>query len=92
MAQLTYTDHDGEARTIEGLTLTIDKHGCYFIWCDVLEHNLTYKTKGLENALLSAIESLLFTIQLKEERINKLQKINDLAFEFAAAVNPEKDN
>lgn len=92
MAKLTYIDHDGALQTIEGLTLTIDKHGRHFIWCDQLDHNLTYETKGLDNALLSAIDSLLFSIQLKDERINKLQKINDLALQFAAAVNPEEED
>ena len=88
---LTYTDHDGDRCTIEGCRLTVDELGRHWIWSDQLEQNIVYKTKGMDNALLAAIDSLLFTIQLRDERITGLQRIADLALQFAAAVNPDDD-
>lgn len=88
---LTYTDHDGARREVEGCRMTVDKLDRHWIWCDQLDQNLVYKTKGREDALLAAIDSLLFTIQLRDERIEGLQRIADLAEKFAAAVKPDEE-
>lgn len=90
--ELTYIDHEGIPRTIEGCTLTVDHIGRHWIWSEQLKKNLVYKTKGLENALLSAIDSLLFTIQLQDDRIKALQKIADAAMRFADEIKPDDDN
>lgn len=90
-SKLTYQDHDGIMREIEGCSLTVDKLGRHWIWSERVEHNLVYKTKGLENALLSAIDSLLFTVKLRDERIEALQRIVDLAQRFADEVKPDED-
>jgi len=50
--KLTYTDHDGVRREVEGCQLTVDKLGRHWIWSEQLQENLVYKTKGHENALL----------------------------------------
>jgi hypothetical protein len=42
--------------------------------------------------LLAAIDSLLFTIKLKDERINKLQRVNDLAEQFVATAFPSNED
>ena len=91
MSDLTYIDSDGVRREVEGCILTVDKLGRYWIWSEQLQQNLVYKTKGKEDALLSAISSLLFTIELRDRRIASLQRIADLAQEFAEAVNPAED-
>lgn len=91
-SKLTYTDHDGARREVRGCRLTVDHLDRHWIWSDQLEHNLVYKTKGRENALLAAIDGLLFTIQLKDKRIAGLQRIADLAQAFAAEVNPDEED
>ena len=86
--QLTYRDHEGATRTLEGCNLTVDRLDRHWIWSEQLEQNLVYQTKGKENALLAAIDILLFTIQLRDERIAALQRITDLAERFAAEAFP----
>jgi hypothetical protein len=86
---LTYIDHDGAPRVVRGCSLTVDHLDRHWIWSEQLGRNLTYKTKGRENALLAAINSLLFTIQLRDERIETLQRVYDLAQRFAAEAFPE---
>lgn len=87
-SKLTYTDHDGARCEIEGCRLTVDKFGRHWIWSDQLQKNLVYKTKGREDALLASIDSLLFTIQLRDERIASLRRIVNLAEKFAAEAFP----
>jgi len=89
---LTYVDRDGARRVVEGCTLTVDKLDRHWIWNDKLDHNIVYQVKGRDNALLAAIDSLLFTIQLRDERIAALQRVYDLAQGFAAEAFPEEDS
>ena len=89
---LTYVDHDGAHRVVRGCKLTVDHLDRHWIWSEQLQHNLVYKTKGRENALLAAIDSLLFTIQLRDERIAALQRVHDLAQRFAAEAFPEDNH
>ena len=89
--KLTYTDHDGANREVEDCTLTVDHLDRHWIWSEKLGHNLVYKTKGREDALLAAIDSLLFTIQLRDERIAGLQRVADLAERFAAEILPDEE-
>jgi hypothetical protein len=89
---LTYIDHDGARREVRGCRMTVDQLGRHWIWSEQIERNLVYKTKGRENALLAAIDSLLFTIQLKDERIVALQRVHDLAQRFAEEAFPEDDH
>jgi hypothetical protein len=91
-SKLTYTDHDGARHEVKGCNLTVDKFDRHWIWSDQLDHNLVYKTKGRENALLAAIDLLLFTIQLRDKRIAGLQRIADLAQQFADAVKPDEES
>ena len=88
---LTYIDHDGARRTVRGCRMTVDQLGRHWIWSEHLERNLVYKTKGRENALLAAINSLLFAIQLRDERIAALQRVHDLAQRFAEEAFPEEE-
>lgn len=89
---LDYVDHDGAKRTVKGCTLTVDQLGRHFIWSEQLQRNLVYKTKGLDNALFAAIDSLLFTIQLKNERIKDLESISEAVDRFINEVRPHNDN
>ena len=89
--QLTYVDSDGARRVVSGCRMTVDQLDRHWIWSEQLQHNLVYQTKGRENALLAAIDSLLFTIQLKDERIASLQRVHDLAQQFAAEAFPEEE-
>ena len=88
--KLTYIDHDGAKQEIRGCTLVVDKFDRHWIWSNQLQHNLVYKTKGRDNALLAAIDGLLFTIRLRDERIAALQRIADLATKFADEVKPDE--
>lgn len=87
--KLTYVDHDGVFREVRGCGLTVDKFDRHWIWCEQLQHNLVYKTKGRENALIAAIDSLLFTVSLRDERIAELQRVVSLAERFAAEAFPD---
>lgn len=90
--KLIYTDHDGAGREVRGCRLVVDKFDRHWIWSDQLQHNLVYKTTGRDNALLAAIDGLLFTIRLRDERIATLQRIADLATKFADEVKPDEPN
>ena len=90
--KLTYTDHDGANREVKDCTLTVDHLDRHWIWSEKLEYNLVYKTKGRENALLAAIDMLLFTIQLQDESIAGLQRVADLAERFAAEILPDEED
>lgn len=89
--KLIYRDSDGLNREIEGCTLTVDNFGRHWIWSEHLSRNLVYKTVGRENALLSTINSLLFTIHLRDEQIKSLQRVAHLAQGFAAEINGLED-
>jgi hypothetical protein len=88
---LAYRDSDGVTHTIEGCNLTLDKANRYWLWCKSLEHNLAYKARTKEDALLIAIDSLLFTIKLKDERLETLERIHKLAVEFADKIKPDSE-
>lgn len=90
-SKLTYRDSDSDSREVRGCTLTVDHLDRHWIWSEQLQQNLVYKTKGRENALLSAIDSLLFIIKLKDERIAGLQRIADLAERFAEEAFPKEE-
>ena len=92
MTKLTYTDHDGAPREVMGCSLTVDHLGRHWIWSEQTESNLVYQTKGRENALLAALDSALFYIKLKDERIAALQRIADLASAFADQIKPDEDD
>lgn len=89
-SELSYRDHDGVTHVVEGCTLTVDKIERHYIWSEQLQHNLVYKTKGRENALIAAIDSLLFTISLRDERIAALQRVATLAEKFADEIKPDE--
>jgi hypothetical protein len=86
--QLKYINHDGCTRVVKGCNLVVDKLGRHWLWSEQLKQNLTYKIKGRENALLDAISSLLFLIELRDNRIKSLQRIANLANEFCDQINP----
>lgn len=88
---LTYTNHDGVKQTIEGLSLSQDKTGRYWLWSDTLEQNLAYKTKTREDTLLAALDSALFLLTLKQERINELSAIKDKIYAFIEAVQGDEN-
>ena len=90
--RLHYKDSDGLVRVLSGCSLTQDKVGRYWLWCDKLEHNLAFKIKTKEDCLIAAIDSLLFTIQLRDERIASLQRIATLAQAFADEIKQDKED
>ena len=89
---LSYTDHDGARREVKGCSISVDHLGRHYIWSEQLQQNLVYKTKGRENALIASIDSLLFILQLGDERIAKLQRIADLASAFADQIKPDEND
>lgn len=88
---ITYTDHEGAYRTIKGLSLTQDKTGRYWLWSDVLEQNLAYKTKTLEDTLLAALDSALFLLSLKQERIDELSALKDKVYSFIESIQEDQN-
>ena len=87
---LTYLNSDGERRELEGCVLTQDKPGRFWLWSEALQHNLAYKAKTKEDCLLMTIDSLLFTISLRDKRIAALQRIANLAERFADQIKPDE--
>ena len=90
--KLTFVDYEGMRREVQGCQLTVDQFDRHWIWSDQLDRNMVYRIKGRENALLASIDSLLFIIQLRDERIAALQRIADLAMKFADEVKPDDDD
>lgn len=88
--KLIYRNHDGTTREVKGCTVTIDKLGRYWIWSEQLGHNLVYKTKEREDALIASIDSLLFSLSLRDKKIAELQRIADLASTFAETAFPQE--
>lgn len=88
-SNLTYTDHNNTVITVKNCRVTVDKLDRHWIWSEQLKNAISYGEKGRENALIAAINSLLFTISLRDERIAKLQRIADLADGFVDKVNAE---
>jgi len=89
---LVYVDCDGAQRVIRGCKLTVDHLDRYWLWSEHLAQNLAFRVKGREDALLAAIDSLLFTIQLRDDRIVALQRVHSLAQRFANEVFSEDSN
>jgi hypothetical protein len=89
---LTYTDHAGTIREVRGCKLTVDKLGRHWIWSGQTQSNLVHMTKGRENAIIAALDHALFIMNLKDERINALQRIVDLASAFAAQIKPDEND
>lgn len=87
--ELTYVNSDGARRNVRGCKLVKDKAGRYWLWSDALQQNLAYKSKGREDCFLEAIDSLLFSIHLRDEQISALQRIADLASDFADQIKPD---
>jgi len=86
---LKYRDSDNVQRELKECVLTVDKNGKHWLWSEKLEQNLAYKINNREDVLLASIASLLFIIELKDERIKSLQHIADLATIFADQIKPD---
>jgi len=89
---LTYRSSEGGYNTVENCEMTIDKAGRFWLWSEDLQHNLAHKSASREDCLLAAIDSLLSTIKLKDERIDKLQRVNDLTEQFLETVFPPDED
>jgi len=88
---ITYIDHSGVKQTIEGLSLSQDKAGRYWLWHDGVEQNLAYKTKTREDTLLAALDSALFLLSLKQERIDELSLMHDKVQTFIEAIKGDQN-
>ena len=86
---LQYRDSDGGIREVPGVMITQDKNSKYWVWSELLQHNLAYKIQTKEEALLSSIASLLYTVELKNKRIEELQQVYDLAMKLADKIKPD---
>lgn len=84
--ELTYIDSDGARQKVRGCKLSQDKAGRYWLWSEELQRNLAYKIRGREDCFLAAINSLLFSINLRDQQIAALQRIADLASDFADQI------
>lgn len=87
--ELTYIDSDGARQKVRGCKLSTDKAGRYWLWSDALKRNLSYKIRDREDCLLEAIDSLLFHIHLRDQQISAMQRIVDLASDFADQIKGE---
>jgi hypothetical protein len=90
--KLTYIDHEGAQRTIKGLSVSQDKTGRYWLWSEALEQNLAYKEKSKEDMLMSALSSALFLLELKQEKLDRLQELEKKVLDFAYDVSPKEED
>jgi hypothetical protein len=88
---LNFVDHENVKRSIGGCQLTVDHLDRHWIYSEQLQCNIVYKTTGRENALIASIDSLLFMIHLRDERIAELQRIANLAKQFADQIKPDEE-
>lgn len=88
---LTYRGYEGTICRLEQCSLGVDRAGRYWLWSEQLKLNLAYKIGSREDCLLAAIDSLLFSIKLRDERIATLQKVYDLANKFASEAFPRNE-
>lgn len=88
---LTYRDSDGVARSLKDCAMHVDKAGRFWLWSEQLKQNLAYKERSREDCLLSAIDSLLFLLSLRDERNAELKRIADLAQAFADQIKPDEE-
>lgn len=89
---LIYRNSDLYKTEVEGCRLTKAKNGKFYLWSEALEHNLAYNMATREDALLAAIDSLLFTIKLKDNRIAELQRVYDMASALADMIKPDPED
>jgi hypothetical protein len=89
--QLTYIDHEGAKRTIKGVSVSQDKAGRYWLWSEALDQNLAYKEKSREDMLMSALSSALFLLELKQEKLDSLQALQEKVMAFVDDVTPNED-
>jgi len=75
--KLFYIDRDDANREVIGCMMIVDGFDNHWIWSEQMQRYIVRRTQGRENALLAAIDNLLSTIQLQDERIAKLQRIAD---------------
>jgi hypothetical protein len=90
MSKLTYRDHDGFHHEVRGCDITVDSYGRHWIWSESEECNISMRCPAREDALLSAIDTLLFIIELRDARLADLQEIADRAMAFAEAIKPQE--
>jgi hypothetical protein len=89
--QLTYIDHEGAKRILKGVSVSQDKAGRYWLWSEALEQNLAYKVKSKEDMLMSALSSALFLLDLKQEKLDRLQALQEKVMAFVDDVTPKED-
>ena len=83
---IIYTDHEGVTQHVRGVSLTQDKTGRYWLWSEQEEQNLAYKTKTREDTFLAALDSALFLLSLKQERINELSMMQEKVLAFIESI------
>jgi len=86
---ITYTDHEGVTQHVRGVSLTQDKTGRYWLWSEQEEQNLAYKPKNREDTLLAALDSALFLLSLKQERIDELSMMQAKGLSCIESIKEE---
>lgn len=74
---LSFYGGDWRRRSVRGCRMSVDKAGRYWLWSEQLRQNLATQKKSREECLLAAIDALLLTVQLRDERIAALQRVAD---------------
>ena len=89
---LEYRDSDNLLRKLKDCNIRVDTAGRYWLWSEQQQTNLAYKAKTREDCFLEAIDMLLFIVTMRDERIQQLQKIADLANAFADQIKPDEES
>lgn len=89
---LIYRNSEGWKTEVKGCELTKAKNEKFYLWSEALKHNLAYNVQTREDALLAAIDSLLFTIELRDKKIAELQRVYNLAAELADMIKPDYED
>lgn len=86
---LDFIDHNGQPSSVHDCEMSIDASGRFYLWSEGLEQNLAHRARDRNSCLLEAIDSLLFLIKLRDERIAEMKVTCDIARKFADAINQE---
>ena len=87
---LFYRD-EGVKRELKGCKLTEDNNGRFWLWSEHFGHNLACKVASREDALIMSIDFLLSSLESKNEQIEELKEVYNLAMQLADRIKPDNE-
>ena len=88
---LTYIDHEGLQRIVEGCTTYTDKAGRHWLHSERTGTNLAYKERSREDMLLSALNSALWYVEHYKEQRDILLDFKNKFDSFVDSVSDKEE-